>query len=132
MKGTVGICPQCGKASVDFSALTGGEASCRACKWSGAREELVTVPFDHEFLSDDSIVISLMNDLKELLTGQLGLPYLRFLLKWGFLQGSSARAVDTVDRKQFARYLLVIARGILVAILEERARADALEAAPNG
>lgn len=128
MKGAVGICPKCASASVDYGELVGSVAHCRACKWTGAREDLVIIPFNHDFISDESIAHALIGDLKQLLSGTLGLPYLRFLLKWGFLEGSSSRAVDTVDRVKFTRYLMAIARGVLVAILEERARNDAEKA----
>lgn len=70
-----------------------------------------------------------MNDLRNLLSGELGLPYLKFLLKWGFMQGSMADPAGTVDRKVFARYLAAIGRSILVALFEERAHMEATNVA---
>lgn len=124
MKGELRLCPQCASASVDFSSLTGGTARCRGCRWSGYSTELVLMPFEHDFLADESMAIAMVSDMRLLLSGKQGVPYLKFLLKWGFLQGSEQDLVGTIDRKKFARYLSAMARGLLTSVLEERARQD--------
>jgi hypothetical protein len=124
MKGELKLCPQCGSASVDFSELAGGAARCRGCRWSGYNTELVVMPFEHEFLADESMAVSMVNDMRLLLSGPQGVPYLKFLMKWGFLVGKENDIAGTVDRKKFARYLTAISKGILTSVLEERARQD--------
>lgn len=124
MKGELKLCPVCGSASVDFSELVGGTASCRGCSWRGSNVDLVALPFDHEFLADESMVLSMVSDMRLLLSGAQGVPHLKFLLKWGFLAGDEQDLVGTIDRKKFASYLAAISRGVLTAIFEERARQD--------
>lgn len=124
MKGELRLCPQCSSASVDFSSLEGGTARCRGCSWRGYNTDLVVMPFEHEFLADESMVIAMVNDMRLLLSGSQGVPYLKFLMKWGFLAGKESDVVGTVDRKKFARYLAAVSKGILTAVLAERARQD--------
>lgn len=122
------MCPRCGSPSVDFSGLAGGAASCRGCKWNGVVEELLSVPGGSAF-SDEATLTSILNDMRQLLSGQLGLPYLKFLMKWGFLNGDQNNPAGTVDRKLYARYITAIGRAILGAVFEERARQEALSVA---
>lgn len=128
------MCPQCGSPGVDFSGLAGGHASCRGCHWKGAVEDLLAVPGSAE-VSDETQLASMMNEVRRLLSGELGLPYLKFLLKWGFLTGDINNIVATLDRKAFARYMAAIGKAILIALLEERSRVEALriaeKAGPN-
>lgn len=130
-KSDVKFCPQCGSAAVDYSPLAGGAATCRGCLWKGTNTDLLVVPIQHEFLADEHIVNGMMSDLRKLLAGELGLPYLKFLLKWGFLEGDIARAKDTIDRKKFSRYIAAIAQAILLAVIETRAKL-ATAAKPEG
>ncbi len=120
------LCPQCGSPGVNFSSLAGGAADCRGCHWKGSVEDLLNVPGTS---MDENMLSSVMNDLRKLLSGELGLPYLKFLLKWGFMAGSMSDPAGTVDRKAFARYLAAIGRSILVALFEERSRMEAVNAA---
>ena len=42
--GTVAyFCPECGSASVEFSGIIGGEASCSVCQWAGAKDKLLVI-----------------------------------------------------------------------------------------
>lgn len=85
----------------------------------------MVVPIQHDFqFGKDSIVSEMMNDVRQLLSGQLGMPYLKFLLKWGFLQGDLTDLHGTLDRKKFARYLARIGHSILVAVIEERSKQE--------
>lgn len=120
---TVKFCPQCGSASVDFSVLAGSTARCRGCHWEGKDDELLIVPIQHEFtFGNASMLVEMMNDVRRLLAGELGLPYLRFMLKWGFLEGNIDNLAGTLDRKKFARYLAVIGHSILTAVILERTK----------
>lgn len=122
MKSTAKFCPQCGSPAVNFSELANGEAKCRGCGWTGNGSELLLVPFSHDFMSDESVLINMVNDIRLLLSGELGVHYLRFLIKWGFIKANSSRLIETIDRKAFARYLAKIATAIAQAIIEERSR----------
>lgn len=120
---TVRFCPQCGSASVDFSALAAGSAHCRGCNWKGNNDDLLMVPIQHDFaFGSASIITEMMGEVRRLLSGELGLPYLKFLLKWGFVDGEASNIAGTIDRKQFARYLAVIGQSILTAVITERMR----------
>lgn len=123
--GSLKCCPQCGSAGVDFSELAGGTATCRGCRWVGVVDDLLAVSFEHDFITDEAMFLNLLNAMRRLVSGQLGLPYLDFLIKWGFLKADPARIKETVDRKKFARYIAAIARGVLTSILQERAKIEA-------
>lgn len=109
---------------MDYGQLSGSAAHCRGCQWRGAREDLLLLSVDHEFLSDDSMALAMVNDMRQLLAGQLGLPYLRFLIKWGFVKADVLDPGNTIDRKQFATYLAAIGTGVLTAVLKCRADAE--------
>lgn len=127
------MCPRCGSASVDFGHMSGSEAQCRGCQWRGSREDLLLLPVNHEFISDESMALTMVNDMRQLLSGELGLPYLKFLIKWGFVKSDVLDPGNTVDRKQFAAYLAAITAGVLTSILKRRADFDALVGDPaNG
>lgn len=128
MQDTVRFCPQCGSASVDFSSLVGGRATCNGCHWAGAVDELLVVPIEHDFLGKESILIEMINDMRRMLSGELGLPWLKFLLKWGFVQGDLDNLVGTLDRKKFARYLAVIGNAVVIALITERSRQSQAQA----
>jgi hypothetical protein len=117
---------------VDYSSLVGANATCRGCNWKGTSTELLVVPIKHEFLADEHIIRDMMSGMRQLLAGELGLPYLKFLLKWGFLEGDIARAAATIDRKKFARYIAAIAQAILMAIIDTRAKLATEAAPPEG
>lgn len=121
------MCPQCGSPGVEFSSLAGGAASCRGCRWAGQVEDLLVVPGSE--IAPDEQLGNMMNEIRKLLSGELGLPYLKFLLKWGFLAGSMDDPARTVDRKALARYFAAIGRAILTALLEERARIESMRVA---
>lgn len=123
MQDSVRFCPQCGSANVDFSTLVGGSSSCKGCSWKGSADDLLVVPIQHDFvLGKESIITDMMNDIRKFLSGDLGLPYLKFLLKWGFLEGDIENLAKTLDRKKFARYLATIGHAVLTAVIAERAR----------
>lgn len=122
MKDSVRFCPQCGSASVDFSALVNGQAYCRGCNWRGLADELLLVPIQHEFANKEDMVVSMVNDVRSFLAGELGLPWLRFLLKWGFITADPNNIAGTLDRKKFARYLAVIGQSVVTSLIAERTR----------
>jgi hypothetical protein len=134
MSTTLKVCPQCGSPGVDYSTLAGGAAECRGCRWKGGTADLLAIPGSAE-VNDSATLTDMLNDVRRLLSGTLGLPYLKFLMKWGFLTGDMANPAGTIDRKAFARYMAAIGRTVLTAVLEERSRAEAeraaLKAGPN-
>ena len=123
VKDTVKFCPQCASAHVDFSLLAAGQALCHGCNWKGSVDDLMTVPIQHDFtMGKESIIREMMGDIRKFLSAELGLPWLKFLFKWGFLEGDLERLGETLDRKRFARYLAAIGRATLMAVIEERAK----------
>lgn len=122
MKDSVKFCPTCGSAHVEFSSLVGGQGSCKGCGWRGHADELLTVPIEHDFAGKEDMLVSMMNDIRKFLSGELGTPWLRFLLKWGFLEADVNNILATLDRKKFARYLAVIGQSVVAALIAERAR----------
>ncbi len=120
----VRFCPQCGSPSVDFSQLVGSVAQCRACDWQGRSDSLLIVPLKHDFVNGEEALVRMMGDLRSLLAGEVGVPYLRFLLKWGFVKADQQNIAGTLDRKMFSRYLAVIGQAIIKALLEERVKID--------
>lgn len=124
MKGEVRMCPRCGSAGVDYGQISGSTAHCRGCQWHGTREDLLLLSVDHTFLSDESMAMAMVNDMRQLLSGELGLPYLKFLIKWGFVKADVLSPGNTVDRKQFATYLAAIVTGVLTSILTCRSNLE--------
>lgn len=122
MKDSVRFCPQCCSASVEFSELVGGDGKCKGCGWSGLATDLLVVPIEHDFAGKEDVIVSMVNDVRAFLAGELGLPWLRFLLKWGFLSGDPQNIVATLDRKKFAKYLAVLGQSAVASLIAERAR----------
>lgn len=120
-KDTVKFCPTCASSYLQFSELVGGDAGCLGCGWRGKTEELLLVPIQHDFaFGKESIISEMMLDVRRMLSGELGLPYLKFLMKWGFLEGDVNNLSKTLDRKKFAKYLSVIGHAVLSAMILER------------
>lgn len=128
MNVSVKLCPQCGSPGVDFSPLAGGAAQCRGCRWQGKVDDLLAIPGTAE-VNDEATLGAMLNDVRRLLSGELGLPYLKFLMKWGFIAGDPLNPKETIDRKAFARYMAAIGRAVLTSMLEERSRAEAARSA---
>jgi len=110
---------------VNFSAMVHGRGECRGCGWKGTREELVVIPFNHSFMTDESVMLQFTQDLRQLLARDVGVVLLTYLTKWGFVKTTVVAGKVVIDSKQFTRYLVAIARAIIVSILEERSRQEA-------
>lgn len=119
---SVKFCPQCGSASVEFSSLAMGQGSCKGCGWQGLADDLLTVPIQHDFVGREDVLVAMVNDVRTFLSGELGLPWLKFLLKWGFISGDLNNAAATIDRKKFARYLAIIGQSAVTALIAQRVR----------
>jgi len=121
----VRLCPVCGASSVDFSALAGGAATCRACKWSGAASELLHVPVEHMYGTQEGTGFALNNDYRALYKNQEFVKScVGFLVKWGFLPAVREENRVSFDSKKALRYLSAMARSGLVAIVEEREKIE--------
>jgi hypothetical protein len=111
------FCPQCGGASLDFSEIEGGDATCRSCTWKGAGRERVAYPFKHDFISDESMLLSMMQDMRVIFAASSKM-YAEFFMKWGFLKVGPGTA------QHLARFMAGAARAVLTAIIEERERIE--------
>lgn len=115
------FCPQCQCATVDSSALVGGEASCRGCRWKGQREDLLVRDVEHQFSSTEDVLRFFTKDIQFLVGAHLAEPLGRLLLKWGFI-------IQPVEAPALRRYLVAVTRGVVTGILQEREKIE-LEAA---
>lgn len=116
------VCPECGSASVEFSSLVGGSASCSVCGWAGEKRQLLTVPFDNAMGSPLEVMMAMRNDIRKAFASS-SREFIHFLIKWGFLP-SAERHSFTVDPKMAIRYMNAIAQACLSSIFEERQKIE--------
>lgn len=119
------MCATCGSPSVDFSALVGGQGTCKVCGWSGSREELVAVPVREDgLLSGDQAFLTMYSDFRKIFSAN-ATPFARFLVKWGFAPAvQRGMKIEIEDPKVVVRYVNAIFQGALKGVLETR---EALE-----
>lgn len=116
------ICPECGSHSLDYSMLTGGNATCTACGFMGSRDKLLAIPVELE--GKEETFAAMRNDLRNTF-GRAAHDFGRFLIKWGFLDATQTREGIKVDNpKQLARYMTVIAKETFIAVLNERRKIE--------
>jgi len=122
---TMFVCANCGSPSVEVSALVGGGGSCKACGWSGSREELVSIPVRRDGLADgDQVFVAMYNNFRKIFSAS-ALPLTRFLVKWGFVSAvQRGMKVEIEDPKLVVRYINALFQGALRSVLETR---EALE-----
>jgi hypothetical protein len=115
-------CPGCGSPSIEelptglVDSRTGEQhlrVRCTSCKWAGAREELVVQEFTHEMGSDEQVLQSMVNDLRNVLAKEFAKSFGSFLLKWGFISRN-------ISAQELSRYVVAVARFTLAAIIETR------------
>jgi hypothetical protein len=111
------MCPECGSPAVAlvspvFSASPASPCVCKACGWEGNKNQLVGIPFSHDWGSDEGLIEALMSDLRVLLAKEVGKTFVGFLIRWGFM--------PSPDSKLLARYLSRIAKAVIEAVLNER------------
>ncbi len=113
----VQLCPKCGSASLstDGSSLVTPDAdvSCKGCGWSGRQGEVIGAVFQHQMGSDEQILKTIVNDLRNSVAQHLTVPIGRFLLKWGFIN-------RPIDARELSRYSVAVAQAMLRAIFETR------------
>lgn len=106
------FCPECSSAAVDYSELDGGNASCRNCNWSGSMDQLYAHPFIERFGESEETIRAMVTDLRNLMAKDLGLPLIRFFMKWGF--------IESPDSKTVSKYLAALAQAFMKAAMETR------------
>jgi hypothetical protein len=107
------FCPKCQSPHVNLSVLAGGEAACQACTWKGPNTELLGYEFESGFNNAEEVIVAFAKDIKLLLAREgVGLKLGQLIIKWGF--------VTNIDVPTLSRYVGAVARGIAVAVLEER------------
>jgi predicted RNA-binding Zn-ribbon protein involved in translation (DUF1610 family) len=113
------LCPECGSpaiieaAGVALLILSKEGVYCRACGWGGERADLLTQKFKHEMGSDEKLVQTMVEDLRNVLAGNFAKSFGGFLMKWGFI-GSN------VTPKELSQYVVAIAQATMQAILDTR------------
>jgi len=118
------VCPECASAMTECSGLVGGSASCGACGWKGKREDMLTVPFAAQMGNPTELFITMRNDLRSLVSVN-ATHFLRFLVKWGFIPAvQRGDKIEILTTTWATRYMNVIARGVLLAVIEERQKIE--------
>lgn len=122
---TVYVCMSCGSPAVEYSPLVGGEASCRACGWSGSREGLGAIPVRKDgLIGGESTFTSMYNDFRKVF--QASAPNsVAFLVKWGFIPAEQkGMKVEVSDKTLALKYVNGIFQGALRGLLETRDRVE--------
>lgn len=115
------VCPECASPSVEYSALEGGEASCKACSWKGNKSDLLAVPFVNKFGTEEEVLIAIRSEWRGIF-GKFGTELGRFLVRWGFMV---LNVDDTKGmNKTLSRYLTAMASSSLVAVMQERQKIE--------
>jgi len=118
----VRLCPDCGSPAVDFSPIEGGKSACRVCEWKGEQGELLVMPFDHIYGTDEGVGMALHNEMRTLFSNPIfAIDVIRFLVRWGFVDKDKE---GMADRKSATRYIAALARGAFTAVLREREKIE--------
>lgn len=117
MDDKIKMCPECGSASVEFSVLIGGSASCKKCGWSGTKEELLTSVISHDFSSPDQVISLFARDIRDMVGKVMAKPLVSLLAKWGFFTKPSDVKLTT---KETTLYIQTAARAMAVALFQTR------------
>lgn len=115
------LCAECGSPSLEFSVLVGGDASCKACGWSGRREGLTAIPVQQDGLADaDQTFLVMYNDFRRVFR-TVATPLVQLLVKWGFVAAvQRGERVEVVEPEKAVRYVNRMFQGALKALLEAR------------
>ena len=116
----VHLCPECGSADVDTASMElMGKlgAGCNSCPWVGGAEDLVVQQFKHEMGSDEKLIQTMVEDLRNVLAADFAKSFGRFLMKWGFISSG-------VSPKELSRYIVAIAQATMTAILNTRRKIE--------
>jgi uncharacterized Zn finger protein (UPF0148 family) len=129
MKDTAFFCPACGTSSVKASALSGGAASCDVCAWTGIREELLNVPFEHAFDNQEEMVTRFVNQLASTIAKTSAQEVGKVLLQWGFLDDKSSPTELTSDLKVYIKTMAIAATKAVIETRQhiERVRVKAVD-----
>lgn len=113
------FCPSCGAADVTGSALAGGDAKCNICTWTGKVEEFATFRFTHDMGSPEEVFRNFFLDVRKVMSRDFAIVIGQLLIKWGLMEQPDAKNHTQVT-KVMNRYLGVIAKAIVAAIIKER------------
>jgi predicted RNA-binding Zn-ribbon protein involved in translation (DUF1610 family) len=120
----VRLCPECGSASIEqttkgilHSGVDDNRATCGACGWVGIVDDLLTQQFTHEMGSDEKLVQTMVEDLRNVLAQDFAKSFGRFLMKWGFI-------TPNVTPKELSQYIVAIAQATMTAILTTRRKLE--------
>jgi predicted RNA-binding Zn-ribbon protein involved in translation (DUF1610 family) len=124
----VRFCPECGSPSIESGAvLLEGSSTpyrCNACSWHGKEQDLLHMPFVHDFTGKEEMIKALMGDLRTVIAKWCATPIGSFLLKWGFLHSERNNGQIKLNEKQVSRYMVAISKAVLVSIIEERQKME--------
>ena len=106
------FCPACGSAMVAVKVIS-DETECGVCNWKGKAHELAALPFSHEMGSPEQVLQNLALEIRQFITKDFAVPFLRICAKWGFTS-------NPPQPKEAARYLGSVARSIALGLIQTR------------
>lgn len=125
MKDHVFFCPACGGPSIETSELAGGAASCQTCDWRGSREDLMKVPLEHSFSSQEEMLTRFITQVASTIAKTSAVELGRVLLQWGFLDEKNIQ-------KELQSYIRNIAVSAARSVVETRQHLEMARAAAQG
>ena len=111
------FCPECGSASVEYSTLSGGAASCKKCEWKGVKEELLVSVLSHDFSDPNQLITLFARDLRNMMGKVLANPLVELLAKWGFFTDPKNLQLTM---KESTLYIQTAARAMAVSLMQTR------------
>ncbi len=119
------LCTTCGSPSVEYSALVGGTAHCKACGWKGSREELSVLPVQRGGILDEQQMLSAMyNDFRRIFAANAK-EFAQFLVKWGFVEAATLGGRVTVTKPEnVVQYINIMFFGAFKSVIELREKME--------
>jgi ribosomal protein S27AE len=106
------FCPACGTSMVDVQVMA-GTTTCGVCAWTGKIEELAAMPFSQEMGSPEQVLHNLALDIRQFLSKDFVMPFLKMLSKWGFTSWPPTP-------QEAARYMGSVAKSVALGLIQTR------------
>lgn len=107
------FCPACGSPSLEISVLAGGVSSCKACPWTGSKDELVAVPTGIDGLAQEDLIHRFVAQLSSTFAKSSAKEVALVLLRWGFIDQENLQ-------EDLKSYIKAMAIASTKAVLETR------------
>lgn len=115
-------CPHCSSSYVQVGELEGTLTKCQTCGWSGTKEELYAVPFEHAMGNREGVANELYNDLRRLMSDASFMTrFVAFLDRWGFIKMTDEKKALT---QQVAKFGAAAASAVIRSVIATRANQE--------